>query len=361
MPNVPDVAICADSDALDRLGPALRHLAVGLVDQGVRIRLLSSDARIESLSLGPIQAVVHPPLHRLLAARRLSAIREALADRPPNLIHAASAGTYELARELADGLDVERVLTVSSLTDCRTLGEYRQARPPHLAASSAPLRDVLVHQLAVPPERISLIRPGVLAGKDPACFAHDDYTASLLCASPLDRGARVDLFIETVALLHRRQRAVLGFVIGEGPGESALRKLVRRRDVASQVIFTPAQRRTAEIMDSADLFVVPATGDALSIPLLQAMGAGLACVVAEQPLCDFVVNGATARICAEAAAHRFADAIEEWLDHRDQARALAASALQYVRDHHTVSETAELTAALYRRLTLPNTTYAMNR
>ena len=62
-PMAVNVALCVDAEGLDRLASALRYLAVGLVDQAIQVRLLSSDARIESMTLGPIQTLVHDRIH----------------------------------------------------------------------------------------------------------------------------------------------------------------------------------------------------------------------------------------------------------------------------------------------------------
>ena len=57
-------ALCVDADAFDRLGRVVRYLAVGLVDEAIHLRVLSSDRRVDTLSLGPIQTVPHQPITR---------------------------------------------------------------------------------------------------------------------------------------------------------------------------------------------------------------------------------------------------------------------------------------------------------
>jgi len=358
--GTPDVVICVDGGAVARLGPLLRHLCVGLVDQAVRIRLLSSNPQIETLSLGPIQSLVHSPIRWPATRRRVERIVEALSSRPPHVVHAVSGQTYGLAQILADEFDVDPVLTVSSVADCEAVANQTGVRPPHVIASSAPLLEMLKRQLRIPAERLILIRPGVLARSEAACFAHEGYLATLLCGSALERERQVETFVEAVALLHDRGREILGFVVGGGQQERPLRKLVRWRRLSSVITFAPQHGQTASVMESADIFVVPAPGDTISVRVLLAMGAGVASVVAPNPVCDYIQDGLTAVVCTEPTSESFADAIERLLIDPASARRIATGGLEYVREHHTVSETAQRTANLYRRVAMSHTTYTIN-
>ncbi len=356
---VPEVVICVDGGAVARLAPILRHLCVGLVDQAVRIRLLSSNPQVKTLSLGPVQAVIHAPLRWPATRRRLERVVEALSPRSPMVIHAFSAESYGLVQALADEFDVDPVLTVSSIADCEALAARTGARPAQLIASSAPLREILTDQLNIPAQRVVMIRPGVLAQKEAACFAREGRSPTLLCTSPLNRDRRVEVFVRTVALLRDRQCETLGFIVGNGRLEGALRNLVRRRDLSAVVTFAAERGRTETVMTGADVFVVPAPREAISVRLLQAMGTGMACVVAPNPVCDYVQDGQTAVVCPEATPESFANAIEQLLIDRATARRIAMGGLNYVKEHHTVSETARRTADLYRRRAYSQATYSL--
>ena len=355
----PDVVICVDGQAVTSLASVLRQLCVGLVEEGVVVRLLSSNPSVQSMSLGPVQAVIHAPLRWPIAKRRLGRVMELLAARPPMLIHAFSSDTYQLARELSEAYDLDPVLSVWSITDCQALRAMSSHRPSLIFAASAVLAEFLESEKGLDGERVELIRPGVLAKKEAACFAHEGRAATLLCSSPLDRKSQVATFVKTVSLLRDRRRDMLGFIVGDGPKERALRNLVRQRDLASLITFASEQGHTTSVMAGADILVLPAPGEAVSLRVLQAMSTGMACVVAPNPVCNYIRDGETAVVCPDPTPKCFADAIERLLDDRPLARRIASAGLQYVKQHHTVSETAQRTADSYRRHAHSQTTYKM--
>ena len=93
---------------------------------------------------------------------------------------------------------------------------------------------------------------------------------------------------------------------------------------------------------------------------LQALGAGVAVVAVAGGVGDHLRDGETARICRPESAEALADAIEGLLTDRAEAHRLAATGLKYVRANHAMSAMAERTAAVYRNLALPRTTFSLN-
>ena len=168
------VALCIDAEAIDRLGPVLRHLVVGLVDQAIHVKLVGSDQRLQRLALGPVQTHIHPPLHWPTANRRIDAVIGALSSQPPTLIHAMSAPSYGIGQTLAEALDADTVLYVSSRRDCHGIRRLEPTQIGGVIVTSDVLVRVLADQLKVPSDRVHLVRPGVLAGQHTACFENEE-------------------------------------------------------------------------------------------------------------------------------------------------------------------------------------------
>ncbi len=357
--NAPDVVLCVDGPSVEHWKPVLRHLCVGLIDQAIHVRLLSSHPGIETLTLGPVQAIQLPRPRRFFADRRMEQVTAALAPRNPTVVHAFGGESYTWALELAVEFDVEAVLAVSSHEEADVAVRLPHPRPFHLAAASAPLRELLTTRYGIARDRTSLIRPGVLSGQKVACFAEERYASTLLCTAAMERGRGVDTFVEATAMLRDRGRDVLAFLIGSGRTETEMRRLARRRELSSIVTFAPQESPTVEIMNSADIFVVPFAAEEIWFRVLQAMGCGLACVVCENGVCDYVRHGHTAMVC-RSDARVFADTIEQLLLNHESARALAQAGQDYVREHHTVSAMSQSTADLYRRLSESHKTYAVH-
>ena len=352
-------SLCVDGAAFDRFGRVLRHLAVGLVDQAVRLRLLSADPRAESLSLGPIQTLLHEPIAWPAGRRRIAKVVEALQHDPPTTVHALSVESYRLAGVVAKEFDADLLLEVASMADCAGLSRMADARVAGCIVVSEAFVKVLEDQVRIPSEQIHLVRPGVLAGKHTLLFADPERPAMLLCTSSFERGNGVDLLIEATRILQQRDRKVMVFLLGRGSQELTLRRLVRQRGLSGRVTFADPLGDVAQAMRSADVFVRPSADTAFTTDALLAMGSGTVVVAFPSVICDHFRNGETAMICREQTAEALAEALEVLIADPAEARRIADAGREYVRTHHAVSAMGEGTAAVYRRLALARATFSI--
>jgi glycosyltransferase involved in cell wall biosynthesis len=360
-PSAPPVkaALCIEPEAFDRFGRVLRHLLVGLVDQAIDVRLISTDPRVERLTLGPIQTVVYQRITWPVASRRAGALFDAIAHRPPTLVHALSGASYGVAGAVAGAFDADLILQVTSLQDCRAAAEFSSARIGRYAAFSRPLMTALEEHSSIPAELIDLIHPGVKASEEPVCFSHPERIPTLLCSSPLERGSGVERLIEAADMLRRRNHDFMLFLLGAGRQESALRHMIRQRNLLSHVALAHLVQGLAQAMNNADIYVRPSEDTAFSDDALHAMGTGLAVVTGASPICDHYRPDETAVVCDRLDAESFANAIERLLTDRAGAQRMAASGMAYVRNHHAVSIMAERSAEAYRRLALARATFPL--
>lgn len=352
-------ALCVDGDAFARLGRVLRHLVVGLVDQAVNVRLVSSDPQLESLALGPVQGVIHKRLRWPATGRRIHELLDRLAPKPPTLVHAMSAESYRVAGAIAEAFDADMILQVTSMADCDAVGHLAMPRVGGYCAFSQPLVDALEQQLKIDREKIHLIRPGVLASRRIACFAEADRTPALLCTSAFEKGGGMECLIEAMSMLRSRDHTLMVFLLGAGQHESTLRRMVGQRGLSACVTFAHPMGDLTEAMAGADIFVRPSSGSAFDVGPLHAMGAGMAVVTFPSPVCDYFRDGETAIICPKPDAASLTDAIEALLNDRAYAQRLATDAREHVRAHHAMSGMADRTAAAYRKLALARATFSI--
>ena len=351
--------LCIDGEAFGRFGRVLRRLLVGLVDQAVSVRLLSCDPHVETLTLGPVQTLVHKRIVWPVAGRRIEQLLDPLSQKPPTVMHAVSSATYRVAGALAKAFDTDLVFQVTSLKDCNAIGNFAGPRVGRFIAFSQPLATVLEEQLKIPAERIDLVRPGVLASQRIACFADPQRVPSILCLSPLERGSGVDELIKAVDLLRKRDHTFMLFLLGTGLQEPALRRMIRGRKLFPCVTLAHPAGGVAQAFHSADIFVRPSVDSAFNDDGLLAMAAGMAVVTSPNSICDHFRNGETAVVCEKPKAELLAGAIGQLLSDKAGARRLATTAVEYVRAHHPVSRMAERTAEGYRTLALARATFAL--
>lgn len=354
------VALVVGTDAFDRFGRVLRHLAVGLIDQAVHVRVLSPDPRVSSLSLGPIQTVMHQPLVWPRAKRRFAQLEEVCAHDPPQVIHAMSAESYAGARRLADAFDADLILHVSSIDDCEKIVDADRRGATRFVATSRPLHAHLESRVEAAADRISTIRPGVLARSEITCFTHGDRMSTILCTARFEPGTGIDELIEAVATLRKQGRGLLLFLIGKGRHDSALRRMVRERKLSACVTIADAPSATDSALESADIYVSPTEGSRFTVGGLQAMAAGVAVVTPPNPACDHYIDGETCVVSPDASTASLVDAIERLLSDRQAAQRLARSGLEFVRNNHSISAMADQLAGLYRKTTLARSTIKMH-
>ncbi len=360
-PRVPPlhVAICVEGEVLDRLGIVLRHLTVGLVDQAVRTRLVSSDRRIEGLALGPIQTIVHQPIRWPVSRRRTEQMIEAFGHQPPTIVHAMSEASYRSAAAIAEHYDADLLLQLSSLADCAFLEQMNASQIARIVAFSDRLAAAIPGDTKVFADRIEVIRAGVQTFERPACFARPERVPSVVCTAPLEKASGIHRVIEAAEILRKRGRRAMFFLLGQGSQESALRRQAREHEVAATVTFAQPAGDATSVMTSADLFVCPHDDGAFRADGLQAMGAGLAVVAVPDSSGEHFRHLETAFVCKDDSATAIAGAVEELLQDRALAQRLAATALEFVRSHHSMSSMAERFAALYRGLALARSTFSI--
>ncbi len=351
--------LCIDRETLVRSRGVLRHLLVGLVDQAIQVRVVSDDARVDTLLPGPVQAVLHPPIAWPFSRRRIERVVADLAATEPTVVHAIGGGSYRVANAIARAFDAELILQVISLADCDAV-ERRSGTPAAcLLAASTPLAGVLIDRLRIDRDRVRLVRPGVLASSDTNCFANPDRTTTILSTSMLRRGAGVERLVEAMAILKHRDYDLLLFLMGKGARESAIRRVIRDRKLSSCVTLSRPAGNMSEAIHSADIFVLPAAPSTVSANSLHAMGAGVAIVACGEGVCDHLHDAETAIVCEDATAETIADSIERLIADPNEARRLAGAGRDYVKQHHAVSKMAEATADAYRQLALAHATFSI--
>ncbi len=353
-----EVVICVGSGAFARLRPVIRHLCVGLIDHGVRLRLITTSPEAESLvSLGPLEVFLHRdlgwPLHKL----RVRQLIDALSPRPPMVIHAISSGSYQLSAELAAAFDTDVVAQVTGARDVDLLHLVPTPQLAHIIGASEPLLGMVRQRGALSSIDNSLVRPGVLRGSELTCFRDSEATPSLVCTANFDDRSGVDVVLEAAALIRDRGLALLTFLLGTGNREPALRRIVRARNLASEITFARPSGDMTEVLRGADMYVLPPGDEDIFARPLQAMASGTAVICFSGGMADCFHSEDTAIVCADRSAEALADALERLLRDHALAQRVADSARAYVKEHHQMSTMAELTVRVLERVALRRKTF----
>ncbi len=354
-----NITLFVEGDSFQRQRCVLPHLIVGLIDQAVPLRVVTTDPRAGSLALGPVPVLVWERAGWPFAGRRLASLMESLAATPPTVLHALSNDSYAVTLELAEEFDAELIWSVCGFADIEAGGRFDMARVDAVVTHSPAMVERLCDRLGLEPANVHVISPGVLASPSPSAFVDAARTPTIVCTTAFDRSRGVEPIIHAVDILRRRSRPVALFLLGEGSDESSLRRRVRDLRLASCVTFARPSGDLTPAFLHADVFVRAKRITAFEDDILQAMAAGLVVVCGPSEIDDGLCDGQTAVLCDPNVPESIADAVERVLGDVDAARAIASGALDYVRTHHTLSGMAEQAANLYRGLTLRRATFSV--
>jgi len=343
------VALVAGPGSLAELGPVVRHLTVGLLDQPMRVTLVhpagAAPAHLPSPPVGMVEyAISRVPL---LRSRQIRALIEALQPLGLDLLHGLDASASPLTRRLAAGLDLDYLLTLTSLE-----GNFHLPDPRcrYVLAASEPIRQLLLESRALPEEAVVLLRLGVHRTRKATCFIDPSHAPAIVAAGEFDSYEPFAAVLEACAELAAARYECVFFLLGAGRHETALRRRADELGLMHDLTFVERQspEQLQGILRGADIFIAPIPSRRIQVQLLAAMAAGVPVVCADNPAADFVIPEHTALTFRAGDAAELAGKLKALLDDRAAARSLAENALATLRENHSPARVSQQLAEIYR-------------
>lgn len=116
--------------------------------------------------------------------------------------------------------------------------------------------------------------------------------------------------------------------VGDGPLFNQLTQTIKDRNLEKEVLLLGARGDVAEILQAADLFMLPSQFEGLGLAAIEAQAAGLPTVVSDQVPQEAAITGLVEFISLESPIEKWAD---EMLEHIKEER---KSTLQQIRAAH---------------------------
>jgi glycosyltransferase involved in cell wall biosynthesis len=140
------------------------------------------------------------------------------------------------------------------------------------------------------------------------------------------------------------------FLVGWGPEEEPLRRLVAEHGIEDSVSITGRRRDVERFYALADVFVLPSNAEGLSVVVLEAMAAGLPVVGTDVPgTNEAVVDGQGGVIVPPDSPAALAEAMAR-LAGREERERFGRNAYERVRSEFSVDRTAAAYRDIYRSL-----------
>jgi len=149
----------------------------------------------------------------------------------------------------------------------------------------------------------------------------------LITVGRLSAVKRVDLLLETIALLQSRIPSVSALVVGDGPEKDLLEQQACNLGVSDRVCFAGHQDRVEDWLRQAAVFVLCSDSEGVSQAMIQAMLCGLPAVVSNVgDLKDVVTDGENGFLVSDRTPREFAESIAKLLSSPERLAAMRCNA-----------------------------------
>ncbi len=167
----------------------------------------------------------------------------------------------------------------------------------------------------------------------------------------LVRGKNHRLFLELATEAVHSRRDLFFLLVGGGPLEPELRSEVRGRGLEGRVILTGERGDVADLMGAMDIFVLTSDREGMSNAIMEAMMAGLPCVVTDAGgNSELVINGETGYVCRRGDKADLLESLQRLLGDPGLRRRFGESGRQRMETRFSAEGMAKSTQTLYRTL-----------
>ena len=347
-PKSPRVAVIASRRTLAEYPSYLKHLLVGLADESVPVILICPPGNDADSIIPPaVEVVRHPAIDiPLLQHYNLHVLLNQVSKFEPEIIHCLCETSAATARWLARNLDIPYLLNINSISS------HISFSPTRCTNIVVPSKTIADHFVAAHPkftDRVCQISVGTFVEDSTACFMHPEHLPGIVVAPPLDNHANLDNLFQALHRLIVDGCQFIVALIASGRPEGPLWKQIRSLDLLHAVTIVPCSLGLYSAGSAADVFIAPRPSSRFNMLLLTAMSAGSVVAASKGGVDDLIIEDKTAFIFNPDDQLSVYNCLKRIFDMPDEARRLAESAQQYLRQNHNVSGMISTTISLYRQ------------
>ena len=290
-------------------------------------------------------------LYKLLAAERIDVVHAHMprASVPGSILARLARVPVVVSHEHGSWLDGKRMRPFLDRNVVARLSTRM------LAVSEWDRQQLIAHE-RIPPAQILVMPNGIApppAG-GPAELADLDVPPGTTVIGAVGRLFEVkgyDYLIRAVALLKARGRSLRCVVLGEGPEEQRLKRLIADLGVEEEVRLIGHRQDVAEIVRALDVAVLPSRAEGSPLVVLEYMALGapiVATTVGGVP--ELIEDGVHGLLVAPRDPGALAQAIDRLLDDRTLAARLCTAAQERQRAEHDLDTIVNRLERLYLAL-----------
>jgi glycosyltransferase involved in cell wall biosynthesis len=327
----------------------VRHLLVGLADESIPAALICPpDCNIESATPAPAAVFTHPPVALPLMERfGIERLAGQLEKFRPTVLHCLCESRAPLARQLSRTMDLPYVLMINAPAKRLHKLPISGQRCARIIVPAETIRASAARALPRFAERIARIHIGAFVETDTICFTDPARLPSIVVAHPLRHVRDFENFFEAIKSLRTDGREFMVAIMGAGPAEHHLRKLLDSLGLSDIVTIVPVLDPWRSVVVAGDIFVQPQPLRRFSVFLLEAMAVGTAVAACRGGVDDLIIPNETAVVFEPDSEPSIRQALKQLLDEHDFARRLATTAQEHIRAYYSVSAMVSATLRVY--------------
>lgn len=353
-PSPLSVLLVVDDDVFNRLGSAVRHLCVGMMDEAVRLTVLSRSVQPAGEdAIGPARVISVPRARWPWTRPSAGELLERIGGDRPQVVHCLSARLARWAQRWSAEFKSVLLVHLTDLEDVRQFRRLRTGGRTTAIATTASIERTLLKKCPDVQGRLRVVALGIPAESEPSCLARPERVPAVVVTTPLTKNCGLGRVLRALQTIVKAGQEVQLFVLATGPAERWYRREVEGLGLRSHVTFAGRMRdwtALREAMRGADFYIDPSARRRFTIATLTAMASGLAVLAPSGTIGDYLIDGKTASLFDPLVPAQLAEKWAALLDDRSAARALGHGALDHVRVHHQASAMVNATARFYREL-----------
>jgi len=334
------VVLIASEHTVREYSMFLQHILVGLADKSIPVALVCPpEFNPASIFTGAAEVISYPvfnlPFMEYINIRLLT---ERLTKFEPTIIHCLCESRASLAKQLAYRLDLPYVLMVSSL---QKWWNRLSISSKYCERIIVPANSLAVNMMSVFPRFAELteqINIGSFVAESSGCFSDPSRLATIVMAGPSKKADEIENLFSVIRHLLIDGYEFMVVVVGGGPAERQLWKLLEALDLLKIVTIVPGQLPWLSILAAADIFIQPQPNYSFNPVLLQAMSVGSAVAGCTGGVDDLIIEGRTAVVFDPNDEMNIMRTLKRLLDRKEFSRQIAKNAQQYIRENHSVSK-----------------------
>jgi glycosyltransferase involved in cell wall biosynthesis len=239
---------------------------------------------------------------------------------------------------------------------CRLLGRVTDLS---LAVSQG-VKDYLIEQIGLDPDRIRVVRNGVDLARINRHRPRDqvrrdlglaDATRALGLVARLDHWGKGHREFFTALAVLKDRYPVEALIIGGGRREAEMLQLAAEMGLAGRVHFLGQRDDVPDLLAALDVFVLPSHSEGVSLALLEAMAAGLPVLASRVGgLPEVVIDGDNGLLIPPQDPEALAAALARLLDDPAWAQKLGANARRQVAEHYSLERLGREINEIYGEL-----------